>query len=323
LNSYLFFYTPRRGLTQIFGDRFPRLRDVAFDPIGLKWVVAGNNGTILTVEEEDVGIARVVRTSTNQNLRGVDVSSRDGMVLAVGNEGTILLLDSSQRESKVFNLKAPSIGKNLRRVRWSPKGETALAVGNDGAIVSIGSSCDRVAEIPSNQTNHFRGLAWERSGSRAVIIGNNFASGFLPASSLLLYNDESRSLKSLKEANGTELVCLCEKPNSGSVTICGYQLVFFTGSLFEFDWEKEALVQLTSSGEHEFVPVDIDWSRDASKALIASGRLREGTNSLHEFDGKTLTQVAKLGYVPVKVCWNDLGEKALVVASTRFSVFSE
>jgi hypothetical protein len=332
LNSILFFYEAEsKDLRKVSESRFPRLRDVVFDPIGNRWVVVGNIGTILTLEEEEDSKISKTITSVKENLRGVDVNRKTGEILAVGNKGIVLGINSSNNQS-VFTQKwregLTRISKDLRRVKWSPNGKFALAVGNEAAVARIEVrdkeiTLEEITPSSSQYTNHFRGVAWNKEGDKALIIGNNFGSEFVPAASIILYEDKTRSFTPIKEADGIEMVSLSPKPNSFSVTIAGYQLVFFWGFFFDFDWETSTITKSLSTEDQEFVPTGIDWNRRKPFALLSSAKLKDGVNAISEYNGKSIKQIKTLDYPPVKVCWDSNDGKALVVVSTSLSIFSE
>src|SRR3989449_4355886 len=153
---------------------------------GKEAVLVGSNGQMTRYHDDQFND---LTSQTNERLRCASYNPDDSAILAVGNKGTIILMDKVGRARKVDSKTA----SNLRRASWSPDGCYAIIVGNDGAaFVWDGFS---LAEVDGALSN-LRSITWDGEGS-AFVSGNYFGASMTPSSTLYMFDYESRHLDSI------------------------------------------------------------------------------------------------------------------------------
>jgi hypothetical protein len=133
----------------------------------------------------------------------------DGAVLlAVGNAGSVLLSDGSER----IHLLDSGSKQNLRGAAWSPDGRTALLVGNGGAVLRLrGEVTD---ELPAATAENLRRVAWHPSGEYALVVGN--------AGTVLRYDAGSAALQSLPGDRAHTLRSVAFRPDGAYALVGAY-----------------------------------------------------------------------------------------------------
>src|SRR5437899_10326360 len=158
-----------------FADREQRtINRLALSPVSIiRWgawsrdgkeaLLVGSNGQMTRYHDDQFNH---LTSQTNEHLRFSSYNPEGSAILAVGNKGTIILMDKVGRARKLDSKTA----SNLRRASWSPDGSYALIVGNDGvALVWDGSSFTEV----EGALNNLRSITWDGEGS-ALVSGNYF-----------------------------------------------------------------------------------------------------------------------------------------------------
>src|SRR5256712_8621332 len=153
---------------------------------GKEAVLVESNGQMTRYQDDQFND---LTSQTNEHLRCASYNPNDSTILAVGNKGTIILMDKVGRARRLDSKTA----SNLRRASWSPDGSDALVVGNDGAaFVWDGFSLVEV----DGALNNLRSITWDGEGL-AFISGNYFGASMTPSSTLYKFDYETKRLRSV------------------------------------------------------------------------------------------------------------------------------
>src|SRR2546428_13725385 len=194
---------------------------------GKEAVLVGSNGQMRRYHDDQFND---LTSQTNENLRCASYNPDDSAILAVGNKGTIILMDKVGRARKVDSKTA----SNLRRASWSRDGSYAIIVGNDGAaFVWDGSS---LVEIDS-ALNNLRSITWDGEGS-AFVSGNYFGASMTPSSTLYKFDYQTKRLRSVAITEKTDIISIYFGPEQ-QLHAVGYDLVWQEPRPYK--WNGQAL----------------------------------------------------------------------------------
>jgi hypothetical protein len=227
----------------------------------------------------------------------------DGVLLAVGNAGSVLLSDGSDR----IQLLDSGSKQNLRGAAWSPDGRTALLAGNRGAVLRLRGEV--IDELPAVTAENLRRVAWHPSGEYALVVGN--------AGTVLRYDAGSAALQPLPGDRAHTLRSVAFRPDGGYALVGAYASRHAgyprPQPLYRCDG-RYLQAALATDDEDDFV--SIDWSPD-SHALVCGYAWRPDGSLVNKallFDGAAWqTHVWPAASVVLGGAWRPGSEEALLV----------
>ena len=182
---------------------------------------------------------------TPRTLRWAAWRPDGSLLLAVGNAGSVLLSDGSER----IQVLDSGSKQNLRGAAWSPDGRTALLAGNRGAVLRLRGEV--IDELPAVTTENLRRVAWHPSGEYALVVGN--------AGTVLRYDAGSAALQPIPGDRAHTLRSVAFRPD-GAYALVGAYSSRYAGyprphPLYRCDGRYLQAV-LATDDEDDFVSVD-------------------------------------------------------------------
>ena len=198
-------------------------------------------------------------SQTNEHLRCASYNPDDSAILAVGNKGTIILMDKVGRARKLDSKTA----SNLRRASWSPDGSYAIIVGNDGAaLVWDGLSFVEV----NGALNNLRSITWDQEGS-AYVSGNYFGPSMTPSPTLYKLDYEAKLLQSVAITEKTDIISIDFGPEQQLLAV-GYDLVWQEPRAYKWNGQALESVKVDEAGVY---PTSVAWQPGNRFALVGTG----------------------------------------------------
>jgi WD40 repeat protein len=286
-------------------------RSFAWDRAGGALILVGDKGRILKLQGEKTSN---LTSGTLQNLRGVSVNPIDGGILAVGNAGTVVMLDDNEN---VRNVTARG-SQNLRATRWNPDGTLALIAGNEGTLMA--HSQEGVHTIDGARAN-LRRIAWRPKTDTALVTSNCFAEEFIPSSNLFRYDSDEQTLNPLNEGR-TDLIGVDWKPDGTTAIVVGYDVIWHNGTIAVYDGRSLSPLEFPNKRVY---PVDLAWDPKGEVAAIvtATAQLGEADGSIYLWDGKELQPIFRSReFFFNSVAWNMEGTELVALGSSATRTFN-
>jgi WD40 repeat protein len=299
------------GKPKVSAEFRGHLRAAAWDRYGRYLTVVGGKGYLARHEHENT--VRI-NSYTSQNLRALSVNLADGSVLIVGNSGTVLLLDEQGHVTKLIS---PS-SENLRAVAWNPSGTVALIAGNNGTLMEY--SNERFRSIDGARAN-LRDISWRPGSNEALIVSNCFAGEFLPSPNLFTYNATHQDLQGVNESRA-DLIGVDWRPDGKSALVAGYDVVWHTGVIAEFDGRVASAVTFENKRVY---PTSIRWDPSGKTAAIATAtpEIGMGVGMICLWDGVNVSEVFRSNrFFFSDVTWAQGAYRLAAVASTTTRAFN-
>jgi len=146
------------------------LRALSVNPVNGTYLIVGNVGTLLLLDEQ--GRVSKLASASSENLRAVAWNAEGTMALIAGNNGTLMRYSKDGLES-IDGARA-----NLRDVSWRPDSKEALIASNCFAEEFIPSPNLFIYDPNKNElkpVNEGRadmiGVDWEPAGKHALVVG--------------------------------------------------------------------------------------------------------------------------------------------------------
>ncbi|TMI66530.1 WD40 repeat domain-containing protein [Candidatus Bathyarchaeota archaeon] len=223
---------------------------------GEEAALVGNNGLMLQFHNDRF---HELTSQTNEHLRCASYNPKDSTILAVGNKGTIILMDKVGRARKLDSKTA----SNLRRASWSPDGSYAIIVGNDGAaLVWDGLS---FVEI-NGALNNLRSITWDQEGS-AYVSGNYFGPSMTPSPTLYKLDYEAKLLQSVAITEKTDIISIDFGPEQQLLAV-GYDLVWQEPRAYKWNGQALESVKVDEAGVY---PTSVAWQPGNRFAFVGTG----------------------------------------------------
>jgi len=276
-------------------------------------VLVGSNGQMMRYHDDRF---HELTSQTNEHLRCASYNPNDSTILAVGNKGTIILMDKVGRARRLDSKTA----SNLRRASWSPDGSYALVVGNDGAaFVWDGFSLVEV----DGALNNLRSITWDGEGL-AFISGNYFGASMTPSSTLYKFDYESRHLDSIATTEKTDIISIDFGPEQQLLAV-GYDLVWQEPRAYKWNGQALESVEVDEAGVY---PTSVAWQPGNRFALVGTGTPKppgEGGGMLLSYSTENVIE-GRLFKDPeqriVCVAWRPQGDYALIIGNRYARTFS-
>lgn len=157
-------------LTTLESGTRKNLRAISLNPRSGATLIAGNEGTIIQLDED--GISGKMVVPTTENLRAIAWSPDGAAALIAGNRGTLMKYSNSSIDSVEGGT------ANLRRAAWRPDGSQALVASNCFAeefIPSPNLFIFKAEEDTLDPVNEGRadliGVDWNPDGRSALVVG--------------------------------------------------------------------------------------------------------------------------------------------------------
>jgi len=286
------------------------LRYFSWDREGSSLILVGDRGRILTILDNK---AISHNSVTQQNLRGVASNPTDDTALIVGNAGTVLLFG----EGRVRKINAPTF-ENLRAVSWNHDGREALIVGNRGVLLKYS---EQTVELIDDGQANLRRIAWKPNSNQALICSNCFAEEFIPSPNLYRYDATTDSLTPLNEGR-VDLIGTAWEPDAKSALVVGYDVVWHTGFVGQFDGERLSPIQFESKRTY---PVAVSWHPTAHVAAIGTSITQPGVGagSIVVWDGQSFKTLYRNDmFFFSALAWDPVGRRLAALASTSTRTFN-
>jgi len=255
-------------------------------------------------------------SQTNEHLRCASYNPDDSAILAVGNKGTIILMDKVGRARKLDSKTA----SNLRRASWSPDGSYALIVGNDGvALVWDRSSFIEV----EGALNNLRSITWDGEGS-AFVSGNYFGPSMTPSPTLYKLDCEAKLLQSVAITEKTDIISIDFGPEQQLLAV-GYDLVWQEPRAYKWNGQALESVKVDEAGVY---PTSVAWQPGNRFALVGTGTPKppgEGGGMLLSYSTENVIEGRLFedpGQRIVCVAWRPQGDYALIIGNRYARTFS-
>jgi WD40 repeat protein len=280
---------------------------------GEEAVLVGNNGLMLQFHSDRFD---ELTSQTNEHLRCASYNPKDETILAVGNKGTIILMDKVGRVRKLDSKTA----SNFRRASWSPDGSYAIIVGNDGAsLVWDGSSLTQV----NGALNDLRSIAWDLEGI-AFVSGNYFGASMTPSPTLYKLDYETKLLQSIAVTEKTDIISIDFGPERQLLAV-GYDLVWQEPRAYKWNGQTLESVKMLEEGVY---PTSVAWQPGNRFALVGTGSPKPSG----EGGGMVLGYAIETGiggrlfedpeHRIVCIAWRPQGDYALIVGNRVAQTFS-
>ena len=253
---------------------------------------------------------RPLTWQTPRTLRWAAWRPDGAVLLAVGNAGSVLLSDGSER----IQVLDSGSKQNLRGAAWSPDGGTALLAGNRGAVLRLRGEV--IDELPAVTAENLRRVAWHPSGEYALVVGN--------AGTVLRYDAGSAALQPLPGDRAHTLRSVAFRPD-GAYALVGAYASRHAGyprpqPLYRCDG-RYLQAALATDDEDDFV--SIDWPRD-SRVLVCGYAWRPDGSLVNKallFDGAAWeTHVWPATSVVLGGAWRPGTEEALLVGEAGLTL---
>jgi len=285
------------------------LRGIAWDLNDDSAILVGDYGKMLRVFSDQT--VRRLDSGTATHLRSISANPNDGNLLIAGNSGTLFSLAEIKTRIQV-----PTF-ENLRTVSWNAQGTTALIGGNSGVLLKYANSS--VHSLGDGRAN-LRRIAWHLHDNCTLITSNCFAEQFLPSPNLFLYDSDKEQLRVLNESQA-DFIGVDGEPNGEFALVAGYDVVWHTGLIGQFDGAKLTPLQFENK---QVYPVTVAWDPSGKLAAICTAITQPGmgTGSIRLWNGQKLTTVFESDrYYFSAATWNHYGT-LLPLASPANRVFS-
>ena len=244
------------------------LRAVAVNHSNGAALIAGNEGTLLSLDEE--GRFTRIDTSTSENLRAAAWNDDGSVALVVGNRGVIL-------RHWDHGIKSVDGGRaNLRHVAWRPGRDQALITSNCFAeefipspnLFSYDARTDHLSSLSEGRADLI-GVHWAPAGESALVVGydvvwHNGFIGVLNGTSISPIQFDNKNVYPVTVAwnPAGELAAIATattQPGIGKGTL--------------YLWDKESLKRVYSNDQYFFSAVA--WDREGKRlAALASNATR-------------------------------------------------
>jgi WD40 repeat protein len=237
------------------------LRGVSVNPSNGTALIAGNEGTLLSLDEEG-RIARI-NTSTSENLRATAWNDDGSVALVVGNRGVIL-------RHWDHGVRSVDGGRaNLRHVAWRPNRDQALITSNCFAeefipspnLFSYDARTDHLSSLNEGRVDLI-GVHWAPSGESALVVGydvvwHNGFIGVLNGTSISPIQFENKHVYPVNVAwnpagKRAAIATATTQPGIGKGTL--------------YLWDEKSLKTVYSNDQYFFSA--IAWNREG-KRLVA------------------------------------------------------
>ncbi len=255
-----------------------------------------------------------VTSGTLQNLRGVSVNPIDGRILAVGNAGTVVMLDLNENACNV----TVRGSQNLRATSWNPDGTLALIAGNEDTLMAY--SQESVHTIDGGRAN-LRRIAWRPKTNTALVTSNCFAEEFIPSSNLFRYDADEQTLNALNEGR-TDFIGVDWKPDGTAAIIVGYDVIWHSGTIVVYDGRDLSPLEFPNKRVY---PVDVAWNPKGEVAAIvtATAQPGEADGNVYLWDGKELQPIfGSREFFFNSVGWNKEGTDLVALGSSATRTFN-
>jgi hypothetical protein len=307
LASLLVEYDGKKVITRHFPER---LRDLAWDRKGSRLTLVGNRGLMLAIQDEE---QVSLKSGTRHNLRAVSTNPAHGIVLAVGNSGTII---ASKPDGSFSKMGRPTF-ENLRAVKWNGDGTLALLAGNKGSLIKYS---DRGLDLIDDGRANLRGISWRSQSDEVLISSNCFAEEFIPSPNLFSFHVGRNVLRSVSEGR-FDLIGVDWNPGGRFAIVVGYDVVWHNGFIARFD--GETLSPIKFQNEHVY-PVAVGWDPAGRMAAIGTSTAHHesGHGRLMLWDGKDFSEIYRSDeFFFSHVAWAPAGFKLAAIASTDSRTF--
>src|SRR2546425_7975639 len=223
---------------------------------GKEAVLVGSNGQMMRYYDDRF---YHLTSETKEHLRCASYNPKDSTILAVGNNGTIILTDKAGGARKLDSKTA----SNLRRASWSRDGSYAIIVGNDGAaLVWDGLSFVEV----NGALNNLRSITWDQEGS-AYVSGNYFGPSMTPSPTLYKLDYEAKLLQSVAITEKTDIISIDFGPEQQLLAV-GYDLVWQDPRAYKWNGQALESVKVDEAGVY---PTSVARRPGNRFALVGAG----------------------------------------------------
>jgi WD40 repeat protein len=287
------------------------LRGLAWDRIGDRLTVVGNHGVVLRIAGSD----QVRFDSPMQvSLRAVDLNPVDGTALIVGNAGTVLQFQESDRFQR---LSAPTF-ENLRAVAWNPDGNAALIAGNNGTLLKYSGGAFQT--IDGARAN-LRRISWKPRSEEVLIASNCFAEEFVPSPNLFRFKVREGELRPANEGRA-DFIGLDWGPTGELALVVGYDVVWHNGFIGAFDGSSLSPVQFENKNVY---PVTVACHPKEKIAAIGTATTQPGVanGTVFSWNGESLKSIySDARFFFGALAWDPDGKQLAALASSATRTFN-